>query len=51
MRQERFRLNIRKVFFVMTTAKQWSRLTREVVQALFLEVFKKQLDKAMSILV
>lgn len=50
-RQERFRLDIGEVFFIMTTARQWRRLPREVVQALFLEVFTKQLDKAVSYLV
>lgn len=51
MRYEGFRLGIGKDFFITTTARQLIRLNREAAQALFLEVFNKQLDKAMSNLV
>lgn len=39
-RQERFRLDIGKVIFIVTKARQWNGLPREVVLALFLQVFK-----------
>lgn len=43
MRQWMLRLYIRKLFFTMKAGRQWSSLTREVVQALSLVVFKEVL--------
>ncbi|KAK4824134.1 hypothetical protein QYF61_010757 [Mycteria americana] len=44
-------LDIRGNLFPMKTVKHWKRLPREVVQSPSLEVFKTQLDEALSNLV
>ena len=41
-------MDIRKSFFSLRTAQQWDRLPREAVQSPNVEVFKTQLDKALS---
>jgi len=46
-----FLLDRRKKFFAMRVMMQWSRLSREAVDAPFLEVFKARLDGALSNLV
>lgn len=48
---ERFRMGVRKSFFILRTVKQWERLPREVVQPLSFEFFKTELDKALRNLV
>lgn len=44
-RQEsQFRLHIRKEFFSMKLVRYWHKLSRETVDAPFLETFKTRLD-------
>jgi len=47
----RFRLDIRKKFFIMSVVKPWDRFPREVGDAPSLETFKARLDGGLSKLV
>jgi len=47
-KEERFRLYIRKKFFTIRVMRHWSRLPREVVEALSLEVLKVRLNEPLS---
>ncbi|KFW09072.1 hypothetical protein N327_02475, partial [Fulmarus glacialis] len=51
LKQGRFRLDIRKKFFMMRVVKHWNRLPREVVDAPSMETFKVRLDGALSNLI
>ncbi|KFV48110.1 hypothetical protein N341_00447, partial [Tyto alba] len=51
MKEGRFRLDMRKMFFTVRVVRHWNRLPREVVDAPSLEVFKARLDGALSNLV
>jgi len=51
LKEDRFRLAIRKKFFTMRVVKHWNRLPREAVSAPSLEVLKARLDGALSNLV
>jgi len=51
VREDRFRLDIRKKFFAMRVVKLWHRLPGKVVDAPSLETFKVRLDGALSNLI
>ena len=51
LKEDRFTLSIRRRFFTVRVARHWNKLTREVVDAPSLEVFKTRLDEAMSNLI
>jgi len=51
LKEGRFRLDIRKTFFMMRMVKHWNRLLREVVDAPSLETFKVMLDGTLSNLI
>ncbi|PKU46233.1 hypothetical protein llap_3457 [Limosa lapponica baueri] len=44
LEEKRFRLDTRKKFFIVRVVRQCNRLPREVVDALYLEVFKARLE-------
>ena len=51
MKEGRFRLDIRGKFFTKRVVRCWNRLSRNAVDALFLEVVKARLDGALGSLV
>ncbi|KFR10098.1 hypothetical protein N306_01665, partial [Opisthocomus hoazin] len=51
LREGRYRLDIRKKFFMIRVVKHWNRLPREAVGAPSLATFKDRLDGALSSLV
>jgi len=51
LKEDRFRLDIRKKFFTVRAVKHWHRLPREMVGAPSLETLKPMLDRALSTLV
>ncbi|PKU45441.1 hypothetical protein llap_4264 [Limosa lapponica baueri] len=51
LKEGRFRLDIRKTFFMMKVMRHWKMLPREVVDAPSLETFKARLDGALSNLI
>ena len=51
LKEGRFRLDIRKKFFMMRVVRHWKRLPREVIDAPSLETFKVRLDGTLSNLV
>jgi len=51
LKENKFRLDIRKKFFTMSMVRPWYRLPREAVAVPYLEVLKARLDGALSNLV
>ncbi|KFQ53286.1 hypothetical protein N334_09561, partial [Pelecanus crispus] len=51
LKEDRFRLDIRKKCFTVRVVKHWNRLPREVVEAPSLATFKVRLDGALSNLI
>jgi len=51
LREGRFRLDVRKIFFTLRVLKRWNRLPREVVETPSVEIFKARLNGALSNLV
>jgi len=51
LRQERFRLDIRRRFFTQRVVTHWNRLPKEVADAMSLEAFKARMDVALGSLV
>ncbi|KFO85979.1 hypothetical protein N320_08110, partial [Buceros rhinoceros silvestris] len=51
LKEGKFRLDIRKKFFMMRMLRHWNRLPGEVVDAPSLEEFKARLDGALSNLI
>ncbi|KGL92418.1 hypothetical protein N301_05605, partial [Charadrius vociferus] len=51
LEEGRFRIDSRKNFFTVRVVRHWNRLSREVVEAPSLEVFKARRDRALSNLV
>ena len=47
----RFRLDIRKKFFIQRVVMHWNRLPKDVVDAPFMEAFRARLDVALGSLV
>ena len=48
LKGDRFRLDIRKIFFTQKVVRRWNRLPREVVDAPPLEVFKARVDGSLT---
>ncbi|KFQ51705.1 hypothetical protein N334_04032, partial [Pelecanus crispus] len=51
LKEDRFRLDIKKEFFTMRVVKHWNRLPREIVEAPSLATFKVRLEGTLSNLI
>ncbi|KFO09780.1 hypothetical protein N312_06715, partial [Balearica regulorum gibbericeps] len=50
-KKDRFRLDIKKIFFTVRVVKHWNRLPREVVDAPSMKTLKVRLDGALGNLI
>jgi len=48
LHHERFRLDIRKIFFTESMVRHWNRLSEELVESPSLEEFKIHVDVALQ---
>ncbi|KFV41567.1 hypothetical protein N341_05859, partial [Tyto alba] len=51
LKEGRFQLDIRKIFFTVRVMRHWNSLPKEVVDAPSLKLFKAKLDGALSNLI
>ncbi|KFZ59880.1 hypothetical protein N321_13403, partial [Antrostomus carolinensis] len=51
LREGRYKLDIRRIFFTWRVVRHWNRLPREAVDAPSLEAFKARLDGALGSLI
>ncbi|KFV12661.1 hypothetical protein N340_01761, partial [Tauraco erythrolophus] len=51
LKEGRFRLDIRKNFFMRRVVKHWYRLPRKMVDSLSLETFKVRMNRTLSNLI
>ena len=51
LKEGRFRLDVRQIFFSPRMVKYWNRFPRETAGILILEVFKAKLDGALGSLI
>ncbi|KFP78881.1 hypothetical protein N310_02987, partial [Acanthisitta chloris] len=51
LKEDKFRLDIKKTFFTVRVVRHWHRLPREVVDVPTLAVYKARLDESLSNLV
>jgi len=51
LKEGKFRLEVKKLFFTISTVRHWDRLPREVVEAPSLEMVKVRMDRTPSTLI
>jgi len=50
LKQRKFHLNMRKIFFALRVTEHWNRLPREAVESPSMEIFKTHLDAVLCTL-
>jgi len=50
LKDNRFRLDIRKMYFRVRVVDHWNRLPRDVIDGLSLKIFKARVDQALGTL-